>query len=286
MLDSVASAPDFTVGEIAEIDIDFLQSNPLQPRGLITPDSLIELVDSIREHGILEPLVVAKTPAGLQIIAGERRWRAAKLAGLSKVPAIIRETTASGLLEMALVENVQRQDLSSIERAQAFKRLIDEFGQTPTILSKKIGKSLAYVSNSLRLLTLPDAIKDALISGSTTEGHARALIALEEDVAIVEGFKAVLSKNLSVRQTEELVRKTKSETNVPKHTWKTRGWLKTDEIERIEKDLTESLTQNGISTKVKVWQSRVQAKILLTFDGAIDKTSQILEKIRKSLITS
>ena len=110
--------------QIFEIDIDMLQPNPLQPRGLITPDSLIEIVDSIREHGVLEPLVVAKTPAGYQIIAGERRWRASKIAGLSKVPVLIKETTPQGMLEMAIIENVQRIDLNPLERAQAFKRLI------------------------------------------------------------------------------------------------------------------------------------------------------------------
>lgn len=271
------------VSEIAEIEVDILQPNPLQPRGLITPESLLELVDSIREHGILEPLVVAATPAGFQIIAGERRWRAAKLAGLRKVPAVIRETTTVGLLEMALVENVQRQDLSAIERAQAFKRLISEFGQTPTDLAKKIGKSIAYVSNSLRLLTLPDGVKDALISGATTEGHARALVSLGEDTTIIEGFKQVLAKNLSVRQTEELVRKMKSETAAPKQTWKTRGWLRPAYIEEIEKDLAENLSKDGAETKVKIWQSRIQAKILLSFSGPIEKTTRILEKVRNSL---
>src|SRR3989338_1305961 len=109
--------------QVYEIDIDMLQPNPLQPRGLITPDSLVELVDSIREHGVLEPLVVAKTPAGHQIIAGERRWRASKIAGLDKVPVFIKETSHQGMLEMAIIENVQRIDLNPLERAQAFKRL-------------------------------------------------------------------------------------------------------------------------------------------------------------------
>src|SRR4030043_2347860 len=139
--------------QIFEIDIDMLQPNPLQPRGLITPDSLAELVDSIREHGVLEPLVVAKTPAGYQIIAGERRWRAAKIAGLSKVPVIIKETTPQGMLEMAIIENVQREDLNPIERAQAFKRLLEEFGLQISEIAKKIGKSDGYTSNTLRLLS-------------------------------------------------------------------------------------------------------------------------------------
>ena len=166
--------------QIFEIDIDVLQANPLQPRGLITADSLVEMVDSIREHGVLEPLVVAKTPAGYQIIAGERRWRAGKIAGLTKVPVIIKETTPQGMLEMAIIENVQRVDLNPLERAQAFKRLIDEFGLATSEIAVKIGKSAPYVSNTLRLLSVPDALKDALASGATTEGHVRALASLED----------------------------------------------------------------------------------------------------------
>lgn len=282
MADNLQETSSFS--EIAEIDIDILQPNPLQPRGLITPDSLVELVDSIREHGILEPLVIAQTPAGLQIIAGERRWRAAKLAGLAKVPAVIRQTSASGLLEMALVENVQRQDLSAIERAQAFKRLIEEFSHTPTSITKKVGKSIAYVSNTLRLLALPDAVKDALISGATSEGHARALISLESDEQIVEAFRQVLSKSLSVRATEELVRKLKAES--PKQTWRDKGWTTTSEVERIEKDLQDKFKQDGIAGSVKVWQSRVQAKVLLKISGTAEKTTEILQKIRNALIAS
>jgi len=115
------------MADIVQIPVDELQSNPLQPRGVVTPESLVDLVDSIREHGILEPLVVAKTPAGYQIIAGERRWRSAKIVGLQTVPVIIKETTPQGMLEMAIVENVQRIDLNALERARAFQRLIDEF---------------------------------------------------------------------------------------------------------------------------------------------------------------
>src|SRR3989338_7674609 len=164
---------------ILHLDITLIEPNPLQPRGLIPPDSLGDLVNSIKEHGIIEPLVVAKTPAGYQIIAGERRWRASRLAGLVTVPVIIRETTARGMLEMAIVENVQREDLNPIERAKAFERLMDEFGLNASEISKRIGKSGSYISNSLRLLALPDAIKDGLISGAVTEGHARAIAGLE-----------------------------------------------------------------------------------------------------------
>src|SRR4030065_1887049 len=159
--------------EVVQIDVNELQPNPLQPRGAITPESLVDLVDSIREHGILEPLVIAKTPAGFQIIAGERRWRAAKLAGFKTVPAIIKETSPQGMLEMALVENVQRSDLNPIDRAKAFDRLMSEFGLGNSEISQRISKSPAYASNYLRVLTLPDALKDGLFPGLISEGHAR-----------------------------------------------------------------------------------------------------------------
>src|SRR3989338_2826455 len=151
---------------IFELAADMLQTNPLQPRGLITPESLTELAESISEHGILEPIVVAKTPAGYQIIAGERRWRASRLVGLPKVPVIIRETTPQGMLEMAIVENVQRVDLNPLERAQAYRRLMDEFGLANQEIAGRVSKSPAYISNTIRLLTLPDALKDALMAGA------------------------------------------------------------------------------------------------------------------------
>src|SRR4030067_3353015 len=197
--------------QIFELEINTLQANPLQPRGIISPESLQDLVDSIREQGILEPLVIAKTPAGYQIIAGERRWRAAKVLGLNKVPVIIKETTARGMLEMAIVENVQREDLNPIERAQAFQRLIEEFGLPLSEIAKRVGKSESYVSNTMRLMALPDAIKDGLISGAITEGHARAIAGLGEVKLMVEAYKTILAESASVRRAEDLARRLKAQ---------------------------------------------------------------------------
>jgi len=140
--------------KIYELEVSLLQSNPLQPRGIIQAQSLNDLVDSIKEQGILEPLVVAKTPAGYQIIAGERRFRAAKILGLAKVPVVVKETTPQGMLEMSIVENVQREDLNPIERAQAYKRLIDDFGLGTNEVAKRVSKSAPTVSNTIRLLSL------------------------------------------------------------------------------------------------------------------------------------
>jgi ParB family chromosome partitioning protein len=272
--------------EVMTLDIDLLQPNPLQPRGTIAPESLMELIDSIREHGILEPIVVAHTPAGYQIIAGERRWRASKVAGLQKVPVIVKETTPQGMLEMAIVENVQRVDLNPLERAQAYQRLLEEFGLGHGEIAQKVGKSPSYVSNTLKLLSLPDALKDGLISGATTEGHVRALASLEDPRLIVEAYKVVLRNSLSVRATEDLVRKYKYEVEKRK---KHNPFEERKEsavthishaprIEKIEKALARMLTG-----RVKVSQSRVATKITITINGTISETNPILDKIYMSL---
>ncbi|MCR4325072.1 MAG: ParB/RepB/Spo0J family partition protein [Candidatus Curtissbacteria bacterium] len=272
--------------QIFEIDIDMLQPNPLQPRGLITTDSLVELVDSIRENGVLEPLVVAKTPAGYQIIAGERRWRASKIAGLSKVPVIIKETTPQGMLEMAIIENVQRVDLNPLERAQAFRRLMDEFNLSTGEIAVKVGKSAPYVSNSLRLLTLPDALKDALASGATTEGHARALSSLEDPHLIVEAYKMVLSQNLSVRGAEELARKLKARENIAPKQQKPALRLQNEELDKYQADLTQKLSNGDVKAAVKISQSRVESKMLIVIKGNVEKTSEVIKRIRDLVVNS
>lgn len=257
--------------ENVNLSVEEIQPNPLQPRGLIAPDSLVELADSIREHGILEPIVVAKTPAGYQIIAGERRWRAAKLAGLTHVPTVVRETTPKGMLEMALVENAQRVDLNPLERSLAFKRLIDEFGLSATEVAQRIGKSGPYVTNTLRLLDLPDALKDGLLSGITTEGHVRALQALDDPKLIVQAYKTVLEKNLSVRGAEELSRRMKAREGIaPK---KSIDYVYTPEIETIEKEIAAS---TGVKTELR--KSARGGRLLLIFN-----TDEELAKIHSKL---
>lgn len=272
--------------QVFEIDIDMLQPNPLQPRGLITPDSLVEIVDSIREHGVLEPLVVAKTPAGYQIVAGERRWRAAKIAGLSKVPVIIKETTPQGMLEMAIIENVQRVDLNPLERAQAFKRLMEEFGLSTSEIAVKIGKSAPYVSNTLRLLTVPDALKDALASGATSEGHVRALASLDDPHIIVEAYKEILQKNLSVRGAEELARKLKARENIAPKQQAPAHRLQSEELEKFQEEIAAKLSNGQTKVKVKISQSRVEGKLQVVAKGKVEETFSVLKRIRDGVINS
>lgn len=274
------AAPNFFMSDtqqVLHLDIDLVQPNPLQPRGLIAPDSLRDLANSIKEHGIIEPLVVAKTPAGYQIIAGERRWRASKLAGLTTVPVVVKETTAKGMLEMAIVENVQREDLNPIERAQAFQRLIEEFGLPLLEIAKRIAKSESYVSNTMRLLALPDAIKDGLISGAMTEGHARAIAGLGDTKLMVEAYKTILSESASVRRAEDLARRLKAQYD-KKPTQRVER-IHSDELDAMAKDIAQAV--NGM---VKITQSKVEARVVFVIRGNLETTSKILKTLRDRLI--
>jgi ParB family chromosome partitioning protein len=278
--------------EVIQVVVTELQPNPLQPRGAITPESLVDLVDSIKEHGILEPLVVAKTPAGFQIIAGERRWRAAKLAGLTHVPALIRETTPRGMLEMALVENVQRIDLNALDRAKGFERLQTEFELSTSEIAVRIGKSVAYVSNSLRLLTLPDALKDGLLSGLISEGHARALAAIDDTNLMVEAYKIVLRESGSVRRAEELARrmKHKSQQSIRRSgATQYQSRVVSEEIDKMQEEMENALKKDekdGKATNVKLVRSRRETKITVTFKGNLEDTKDRLQKVYKALTGS
>lgn len=263
---------------IHELEINMLQSNPLQPRGVISSASLGELVDSIREQGILEPLVVAQTPAGYQIIAGERRWRAAKLLGLSKVPVVIKETTPQGMLEMSIVENVQREDLNPIERALAYKRLIDEFGLGTNEIARKVGKSAPTVSNTIRLLSLPDAIKDALVAGVITEGHVRPLISLGDTDLMLDLFRRILRENSTVRQTEEEARKVKGEIQKKEpRTVEDRLWI--PELD----EMAQKIAKKHNLDKVTIFQSSKKARILIEIRGDVEVTGPKIKAINKLL---
>lgn len=273
--------------QVVEIDVDQLQANPLQPRGLVTPESLVDLVESIKEHGILEPLVVAKTPAGYQIIAGERRWRAAKIVGLKTVPAIIKETSPQGMLEMALVENVQREDLSPIERAQAFVRLKEEFGLETREIAKRIGKSSPYVSNTMKLLGLPDALKDGLLSSLITEGHARALAAIRNPKLMVEAYKMVLREGSSVRTTEDISRRLRKrfEKEPPVEIirkGRIAPLIVSDEIDKIRDEIHQALGGDN-KTIVKLTRSRVRTRISIVLIGSPTETEERLQKIYKGI---
>jgi len=269
---------------ISQIATNQLEPNPLQPRGVIHTESILELVESIREHGILEPLIIAKTPAGFQIIAGERRWRAARVLKLETVPAIIKETTPQQMLEMAIVENIQRKDLNPIERAKAFMRLKEEFGFDNNQIAKKMGKSVPYVINELRLLSLPDALKDGLLSGLISEGHARALSAIGDTRLMIEAYKIVLKEKASVRRAEDIARRMKKkieEGDVPITKENLPHFLKS-KLDNISSDLEKVFEDK--TSKVKITQTNVVTRVTFQFKGQVDDRFNKLKILYKQLV--
>lgn len=191
---------------VLEVPLAAISPNPHQPRSPIRDQDLVELAASIQEHGIIQPLVVTEVADGYQLITGERRWRAARLAGHSNVPVIVKEVAPRQMLELALVENLQRSDLNPLEEAMAFQELGEAFGLTQQQIARRVGKSRTAVTNTLRLLKASRPVREALLAEKISEGHARALLGLEQEEAQSAALKSVLQRDLNVRQTEELVR--------------------------------------------------------------------------------
>lgn len=192
-----------------KFDITKILPNPFQPRMHIEPNELIGLADSIRENGVIQPLIVTKDKNSDKylIVAGERRFRAAQLAGLKYVPIVIKESSPQQMLELALIENIQRQDLNPLEEAYAFVQLQDEFGLPQEEIAKKVGLNRVTISNKMRLLKLPEPVKEVVLNETISEGHARALLGIRDDESLIAATDIVIKRGLSVRQTESLVRK-------------------------------------------------------------------------------
>ncbi len=206
------------VAGVTEVAVAQIVPNPRQPRLHFDPDELAELAASIAEHGVIQPLIVTKGDSHNEyvLIAGERRLQASKKAGLKMVPVIVREATEQGRLELALIENVQRADLSPLETAEAYRQLAEEFNLSHEAIGKRVGKSRVAVTNTLRLLALPPKVQQAILDGLISEGHGRALLALPTVQAQLAALQTVVNQNLSVRQTEALVRKLTGEKPVSK----------------------------------------------------------------------
>jgi len=265
---------------ITTLAVAQLQPNPFQPRDKIKKEDLVELAESIKNYGILEPLLIAQTPAGFQIIAGERRWRAARQAGLTEVPVIIKKTNTRGMLEMALVENIQRADLTAIERAQALQQLIRDFGYTVTSIAAKIGKSIPFISNSIRLLELPDALKDGLMSGAITEGHARALSTIRDEKSMIECYKIVLKENANVRRAEDLARRFREQIIKQSYTpYKVRQIPS----ETLKQWMMKMKEHYRIAPTLGLTRSARQTKLNITLKGTPAQTQSDLEKILTSI---
>ena len=205
------------VKEVDTIDINKIEPNGQQPRKNFDEDSLNDLADSIKQHGMIEPLIVKKTENDFyNIIAGERRWRAARIAGLKKVPVIVKDYTSQQIMEVALIENLQREDLNPIEEAEAFQRLIDEYHLKQDEVAEKVSKSRVAITNSLRLLKLDERVRCMVIEEKIKSGHARALLSIEDNDLQYEIAVKVFDEKLSVRETEKLVRKVSTEGKIKK----------------------------------------------------------------------
>jgi len=201
--------PARPAGGVVQLAIEEILPDKAQPRRRFEDAKIEELAASIRSKGVIQPILVRKDGSKYRIIAGERRWRASQRAGLKYVPVLVKEVTERQAFELALIENIQREDLNPVEEAEAYRRLIEEHSLTQEACAERVGKDRSSIANSLRLLRLPDEIKEALTDGTLNMGHARALLGLNDDAAMKRAAKEVAAKKLSVRQTEQLVRKAK-----------------------------------------------------------------------------
>lgn len=261
---------------LQDIPVNRIRPNPMQPRQTFAEDELKELAESIREHGILQPVVVSRQPEEgvYQLIVGERRWRAARQAGLAAIPALIRPTGSREALEIALVENLQRASLSPLETAEAYAALMGEFGITQEQVAARVGKSRSTVANTLRLLRLADAVKEALAVGTISEGHARALLRLTPDRQIY-ALGEIERRGLNVRQTERLVKRLLASPRTPARTQR--------DARRAE---WEDLLRRSLATKVEIQRRGKQGTIQIHFyseeglEGLVDRLLAAEEGMR------
>jgi ParB family chromosome partitioning protein len=239
-----------TNDEIFELPLDELRPNPYQPRKNFDEESLQELASSIQEHGVFQPIIVKKSIKGYEIIAGERRYRASKLAGKTTIPAIIREFTDEEMMEIALLENLQREDLDAIEEALAYKAMIDKLGLTQEDLAQKVGKSRSHITNMLGLLRLPSEVKQMVSDHKLSMGHARMLSKLEDEEKIKELATKIVEEGLTVRDTESLGNTVQIE--------------KKNKVNRTEKNVSteykyvEDLLREKLDTRVKINDKKIE----------------------------
>ncbi len=271
---STTEAPAMPNG-ISLIPIGTIRPHPDQPRRYFAEDALNELADSIAQRGVIQPIVVRKQGTGFQIIAGERRWRAAQRARLHEIPAIVRDFSDSEALEIALIENIQRQDLSPIEEAEAYHRLMQEFGHTQAVLAKLVDKSRSHVANLLRLLDLPEPVRDMVSRGELTMGHARAMIGMEAPIAVAE---MVRNQNLSVRQVEDLARIEKNPEAEKKADGKTKATArapKSPDFIALEQGLSDLL---GVRTSINPGAKETEGEMVLSYKN-LDQLDMLLQRL-------
>ena len=257
-LDLLIPAEDSASDGLLQVEVDTIVPNPHQPRTELTETSLGGLADSIREHGVIQPLVVTSLPTGgYQLIAGERRWRASQLAGLETVPVIVKEAAPQKMLELALVENIQRADLNPLEEAQAYHHLVEEFGLSQSEVARRVGKSRPAVNNVMRLLSAAPSVQQALLDAEITEGHGRALLGLETPEAQAAALQTVLAKELTVRGTEALVRRLRGQAEAPEPP--------AAEPEDPHIRVLEERFQAALGTRVRVRHGQKQGRVVIYY---------------------
>jgi len=257
---------------MVELLVDEVSPGETQPRKDFNDLKLKELENSIRENGVIQPIVVQKRGDGYEIICGERRWRACRKAGLKKIPAIIREASGTQSLQMALIENIHRQDLNPIEEAEAYKRLSNEFGLTQEVIAQRVGKNRATVANYLRLLKLSKGFQDDLIIGRLTMGHARAMLALETEREMEEARRVVIKQNMNVRQLEFFIRSKKNPAGAkPKEKIVNKDIF----IKDLEKEF-----QRHLGTKVEITPAKKGGKLIVSYYSNDD-----LNRIRDMIVS-
>lgn len=256
---------------ILEVPIEQVEPRSDQPRRHFDDGALDELASSIRDKGVLSPLLVRRRPGGYVIIAGERRWRASQRAGLQQVPVVIEDADDDEAFELALIENIQRQDLSPIEEAEAYERLMKRHRWTQEQVAQRVGKDRSTVANSLRLLKLPEPARGAVVDGRVSMGHARALVALGDDALIEQALREVLAKGLSVRQTESLTRRMKQPpADTPEAPAPAR-------LSPEARDLVDRL-QRALGTRVTLQDRGGKGRILIEY-GSLDELDGVLDRI-------
>ena len=261
--------------DIREINIIEIEPNKSQPRKNFDQDKLEALAASIKEHGIIQPIIVRKLESGFyQIIAGERRWRAAKIAGLKKIPVIIKDYEDRHAMEIALIENLQREDLNPIEEAKAYKDLLEEFNLTQEEISQRVGKSRSAIANSLRLLNLPEEIQQMLIENLLTMGHARALLSLESKELQLKAAHEIIDKMMSVRETEKYVKKL-----VENKEKKAENHNRNKHLLHVYVDIQNKLSQY-LGTKVRIQPGKTKSKIEIEYysDEDLERLLSLLQK--------
>jgi ParB family chromosome partitioning protein len=251
---------------VQEIDVKNIKANEKQPRKTFCQESIEELAQSMKEHGVLQPLILRKIRDGYEIVAGERRWKAAVKAGINKIPAVIKNLTDAQAMEIALIENLQREDLNPLEEAFAYKKLLDEFKMTQEELSSRVGKSRSQIANTVRLLNLDEAILKMILENKLTAGHGRALLSVEDKKDRIQIANKIIENDLSVRQVEKLTKNKKVEQQNTK---------KTREINPVFVEVTDQL-QKALGTKVRLKGSEKRGKIELEYYST-DELERLLE---------